>query len=81
MSRADEKLLQEIFAAQGRTFRGSVLDFIKDAPMGKGHGNEGKPFDIETACYLKPVFAEYDKAKASNTRLMLVMLAGWMKAT
>ncbi len=25
------------------------------APMGKGHGNDGRPFDIETACYLKPV--------------------------
>ena len=72
----DEKLFSEIFAAQGKSFRGSVLDFIKDAPMGKGHGNDGNPFDIETACYLKPVFAEYDKAKANNTRLMMCLLAG-----
>ena len=72
----DEKLLREIFAAQGKSFRGSVLDFIKDAPMVKGHGNDGKPFDIETACYLKPVFAEYDKARANGTRLLLMMLAG-----
>ena len=72
----DAKLLAEIFAAQGRSFRGSVLEFIKDAPMGKGHGNDGKPFDIETACYLKPIFAECDKAKANGTRLMMAVLAG-----
>ena len=72
----DEKLLREIFAAQGKSFRGGVLDFIKDAPMGKGHQNDEKPFDINTACYLKPLFDEYDKAKANQTRLMMMALAG-----
>ncbi len=71
----DEKLFRSIFAAQGKSFRGSVLTFVKDAPMGKGHGNDGKPFDIETACYLKPIFAEYDRAKANNTRLLMCVLA------
>lgn len=40
----------------GRTFRGSIVENCSTAKMGKGHGNDGKPFDIETACYLKPVF-------------------------
>src|ERR1019366_1055503 len=72
----DEKLFSEIFAAQGKSFRGSVLDFIKDAPMGKGHQNDEKPFDINTALYLKPLFDEYDKAKANGTRLLMMALAG-----
>ena len=76
MIKPDENLLREIFAGQGKSFRGSVLDFIKDAPMGKGHQNEDKPFDITTACYLKPLFDEYDKAKANQTRLMMMALAG-----
>lgn len=52
----DEPLRRKGFSGVGETFWGTILDNIKDAPMGKGHGNDGKPFDIETACYLRPVF-------------------------
>ncbi len=63
--------------AMGRKrFRGGAVDNQKDAPMGKGHGNNGRPFDIETACYLKPLFAEYDKAVQTGNRLKLVVKAG-----
>ena len=72
----DETLIQEIFEAQGKSFRGGVLENLGAAPMRKGHGNDGKPFDIETACYLKPIFAEYDKAVQNGTRLKLVLKAG-----
>ena len=65
-----------IFAAQGRTFRGGALENLGDAPMLKGHDNSGQPFDVETACYLKPVFAEYDRAVHNGTRLKLVLKAG-----
>jgi hypothetical protein len=37
--------------------------------MGKGHGNDGKPFDIETACYLKPVFAGIER---DSTRKVVI---------
>ena len=29
--------------------------------MGKGHKNDGQPFDIETACYLKPLVEAYHR--------------------
>lgn len=35
-------------------FRGGIAENCKDAPMGKGFANDGKPFDLSTACYLKP---------------------------
>src|ERR1017187_757262 len=38
-------------------FRGGIAENCRLAPMGKGFANDGKPFDIETACYLKPVLA------------------------
>src|ERR1017187_1719052 len=57
-------------------FRGGALDNLENAPMGKGHGNDGKPFDIETACCMKPKFAEYDKARRNGTRLKIVDLSG-----
>jgi hypothetical protein len=43
-------------------FRGTIPEFLKDVPMGRGYANIGPggrpmPFDIETACYTKPVFA------------------------
>jgi hypothetical protein len=44
--------------------------------MGKGHGNNNEPFDIETACYLKPIFAAYDQARRNRQRLFLVVFAG-----
>lgn len=72
----DEGLFREIFAAQGRSYRGGVVENLEGAPMGKGHGNDNQPFDIETACYLKPIFAEYDAALANGTRLLLVLKAG-----
>jgi hypothetical protein len=57
-------------------FRGGAVENRGGAPMGKGHGNEGKPFDIETACYLKPIFADYDRARREGRRLKLVLFAG-----
>lgn len=43
-------------------FRGTMVDNCAMAPMGKGHGNGGRPFDIETACYLKPIVAAYNRS-------------------
>lgn len=57
---ADQVLIKKAFAAIGRSFYGGCIDNLCGAPMGKGHNNGGKPFDINTACYLKPVFAAYD---------------------
>ena len=37
-------------------FRGEVWDFVSQMPMQRSYANGGRPFDIETACYLKPVF-------------------------
>ena len=44
-------------AAAKKRFRGSIAEFIRHVPMGRGYANENEPFDIETACYLKPVDA------------------------
>lgn len=57
-------------------FRGGAVDNLERTPMGKGHGNAGQPFDIETACYLKPVFAAYDHARRTGTRVKIVLFAG-----
>ncbi len=38
-------------------FDGTIAEFVRDVPMGRGYANESKPFDIESACYLKPVLA------------------------
>lgn len=57
-------------------FRGGAVDNLERTPMGKGHGNAGQPFDIETACYLKPIFSEYDAARRNGRRLFLVLKAG-----
>lgn len=53
-------------------FRGTMVDNCAMAPMGKGHKNGGQPFDIETACYLKPVVAAYHR---STTRKMVIKAA------
>lgn len=45
-------------AAAQRTFRGEIWEDGADVPMGLGYANQGKPFDIGSACYLRPVFAE-----------------------
>lgn len=52
----DEKLQREGFAAIGATFRGEIWEDDAEVPMVNGYSNEGKPFDISTACYLRPVF-------------------------
>ncbi len=45
-----------VFGAMGRQkFRGEIWESSAGVPMGRGYSNDGKPFDIETACYLKPV--------------------------
>lgn len=46
-------LEKNAFASLGKTFRGEIWEDDADVPMGKGYSNEGKPFDINTACYLK----------------------------
>lgn len=70
-------LAEAALAGYGQArWRGGVLGTIKMAPMGKGHGNRGQPFDINTACYLKPIFAEYDAARRNGSRLKLVLMAG-----
>jgi hypothetical protein len=70
-------MLHAARAAVGEApFRGGAVENLGDAPMGKGHGNAGLPFDLDTACYLKPIFAEYDAARKNGRRLFLVLKAG-----
>jgi hypothetical protein len=52
----DFKQVAAAFSSIGKPFRGEIWEFAPDVPMGKGYGNDNKPFDIETACYLKPVY-------------------------
>ena len=73
---ADPKIIAKAMLAVGRTFTGGALENRGDAPMGKGHDNDKQPFDIETACYLKPVFEAYDKAVKNGIRTEIVLLAG-----
>ena len=56
----DPQLISRALRSVGRSFYGGCLANLASAPMGKGHNNEGRPFDIETACYLKPIFAAHD---------------------
>lgn len=51
-----ERLIADAQAI-GRPFRGEIWDFIAAAPMAKGHGNDGQPFNIATAGYLREPFA------------------------
>jgi hypothetical protein len=37
-------------------FSGEIWESDASVPMGKGYSNDGQPFDIESAQYLKPVF-------------------------
>ncbi|MEN6533354.1 MAG: phage terminase large subunit family protein [Bryobacteraceae bacterium] len=53
-------------------FAGEIWESDADVPMGKGYANDGQPFDIETACYLKPVFRAIRSVKVR----LLVMMAG-----
>jgi hypothetical protein len=73
---ADAKVVKRALHSVGRTFMGGALENRGDAPMGKGHDNDKQPFDVETACYLKPVFAAYDNAIRSGERTEIVLLAG-----
>ena len=57
-------------------FTGGAVENLGGAPMGKGHGNKSQPFDINTACYMKPKFAEYDKARREGRRLKMVDKSG-----
>lgn len=57
-------------------FRGGMLENVKGTPMGKGHNNDDQPFDIETACYLKPIARAYDEAIQNGRRLKLLTKGG-----
>lgn len=60
-SKADLSEIADDFAAMVPPFRGQIWEMCADAPMGKGHNNQGLPFDIETACYLRePLMAMRD---------------------
>lgn len=37
-------------------FAGEIWESDADVPMGKGYANDGRPFDIESALYLRAVF-------------------------
>lgn len=50
-------------------FRGGIAENCATAPMGKGYANDGKPFDISTACYLKPVLAAIE---CESTRKVVI---------
>lgn len=77
MPAALEKLAKAALENYSRQrFRGGAVENLQRTPMGKGHGNHGKPFDLETACYMKPKFAEYDAAVANGTRLKIVDKSG-----
>ena len=76
MGQVDYKLVKRAFASVGRSFFGGAVDNRESAPMGKGHNNDGKPFDLATACYLRPIFDEYDRAVRNHAKLELVMKAG-----
>ena len=54
----------------GHSFYGGCVANLGNAPMGKGHGNDGLPFNPDTAHYLKPVFAAYDNPA---TRKIVIM--------
>lgn len=45
-----------IFRCLGKSFRGEVWEDNPNLPMGKGMANEGKPFDIQEALYMREVF-------------------------
>lgn len=51
-------------------FRGSFVENAATAAMGKGHNNDGQPFDINTACYLKPIVQAYHQASTEFIALL-----------
>jgi hypothetical protein len=52
---AEARLAKAFWKAIGKTFRGEIWENTALVPMGRGYANDGKVFDIESACYLKPV--------------------------
>lgn len=77
MKENSHKVLEAAIRSTGEAaFRGGAVDNLEKAPMGKGHGNNGQPFDINTACYLKPIFAAYDDAVKNRRRLFMVIKSG-----
>ena len=73
---ADQKIIKEALRAVGRTFYGGVLENRGLAPMGKGHDNDGMPFNIESCLYTKPVYDAYDAAIRNRLRAEIVVKAG-----
>lgn len=57
-------------------FRGGALETCARTPLGKGHNNDDRPFDVATAHYTRPVFAEYDQAIRNGWKRKIVVLAG-----
>lgn len=57
---AKDDLIRTALHAIGHSFYGGCVANLGGAPMRKGHNNQGRSFDVETACYLKPIFAAYD---------------------
>lgn len=47
------QLRSAIATAGEPPFRGGIAENCAAAPMGKGYANDGKPFDLSTACYLR----------------------------
>lgn len=77
--------IRDDFGSMVPPFRGQIWELCADAPMGKGHNNGGKPFDIETACYLRePLMAMRDpsmrkvvcKAGVKTMKTFAVEMAG-----
>lgn len=84
-SNIDPSEIASDFGAMMPPFRGQIWELCADAPMGKGHSNGGKPFDIETACYLRePLMAMRDpsvrkvviKAGVKTLKTFVVEMAG-----
>jgi hypothetical protein len=73
---AEGRMRRAFWGGVGTTFRGGAVDNLERAAMGKGHGNNNEPFDLESACYLKPIFKAYDEARRDRKRLFLVVFAG-----
>lgn len=59
-------------------FRGEIWEDDAEVPMGKGYANEGEPFDIESAQYLKPVWRAI---KDTRVRLVVIRAAVQMLKT
>lgn len=52
----DELLIRESLRNVGHSFYGEIWENTATVPMGRGYANQGKPFDINSANYLRPIF-------------------------